>query len=561
MSQKISLAIIAGNVSQYLPRFLDSFQPAVNEVILVSALGTLTGDGTLDIAAKRGCIIETYHNDASHPWPHVDDFAAARNLAFSLASHDWILWADTDDILDPGSIEAIRAAIASHPDADGFAFDYAVPEDGLTVSKVRLVKNHSAWRWRYRVHEELFWNDDTRKPVIMTIPLAGITHMPSGTREKNDQRNLRLLNAMKDAGELTLGHEFHRVTSLRACGFIQEAAEAASVLVKKPELNTPERFELLMMLGEMCPDEAQRGQLYLQALATDPSRREAYGELAIWCCRNGRWASMLAFTTCMQALPRPEGYLWNHRSQYYGHAGIRLHAMACRLNKQPHKGDALQLNHFKAHGAKISLLHATRGRGKKALQMQQRWLSRAKNPDAIEHIFAVDADDEQALPLAANYAVIVEPGGGCVRAWNAAAAKSSGLVLVQMSDDFDCPMHWDEIILERFGDLSKPAVLDIDDGYRKDDLICTAIMTRARYMEQGYFMHPGFYSMYSDNWFSHCARRDGIVIPAKDILFEHLHPAAGKGEWDQTYLQSNQSSRYLQGETLYNQILASGVKF
>lgn len=555
---KITLAIIAGNVEHYITRFLDSFMPAVDETIVVRAIGNQKPDRTLGIALDCGAYVSSIEEDE---WPHVSDFAAARNTAFKRANNDWILWADTDDLLDPGSAEAIRAAIAAHPDADAFAFDYRVPEDGLTVEKVRLVRNDRTWSWRYRVHEELHFTPTDRKPKIVSIPGAGITHMPTGTREKNDQRNLRLLNAMKDAGELTLGHEFHRVTSLRACGFIQEAAEAASVLVKKPELNTPERFELLMMLGEMCPDEAQRGQLYLQALATDPSRREAYGELAIWCCRHGKWASMLAFTTCMQALPRPDIYLWNHRSQYYGHSGVRLHAMAYRLNKQPHKGDALQLNHFKAHGAKISLIHATRGRSKQALQNMQRWLSRAKNPDAIEHIFALDADDEQALPLAANYSVIVPPGGGCVRAWNASAEKSCGQVIVQMSDDFDCPMFWDQLILDRIGDLSQPAVLDISDGYRPDDLICSAILTRARLEQQGYFLHPEFLSMYSDNWFSHCAHRDGVVIPAKDILFEHLHPAAGKGQWDKTYLESNQSARYLQGEAVYQKLLNSGQPF
>lgn len=554
----ITLAIIAGNVERYIARFLDSFMPLAAETVVVRAIGSQKPDNTLFIARERGAYVHQIDDDT---WPHVRDFAEARNAAFQRANQPWILWADTDDVLDEGSADAIRAAMEAHPEADGFAFDYHVPEDGLRVEKVRIVSNNGTWAWRYRVHEELYFMPQDRAPVIIRIDGAGITHLPSGTREKNDQRNLRLLQKMRDDGELTLGHEFHLVTSLRACGFVQEAAQAAAELVQKPGLNAPERFELLMMLGEMCEDEARRGQLYLQALATDPSRREAYGELAIWCCRHGRWPQMLAYTTAMLALPRPAEYLWNHRAQYYGHAGVRLHAMALRLNGAPVKGDVLQYNHFKAHGAKISLLHATRGRGKMALATMHKWLARAKNPDAVEHIFALDADDEQALPLAANYSVVVPPGGGCVRAWNAAAAKSAGAVLVQVSDDFDCPMFWDELILDRIGDTSKPAVLDIADGYRTDDLICSAVFTRARYEEQGYFLHPDFLSMYSDNWFSYCAHRDGVVIPAKDILFEHLHPAAGKGEWDATYLASNQSARYLQGQAVFDRLVSSGVKF
>jgi len=558
---KITLAIIAGNVAQYIARFLLSLQPTVTETILVRAIGAQQPDDTRGIARDLGAVCLEYENAPDHFWPHVDNFAAARQKAFNAATGDWIFWADTDDLLDDGSVAAIHEAIKAHPEADGFSFRYSVPEDGLTVDKVRIVKRGSDWAWRYAVHEELYWTRTDRKPVIVSIDAAGITHMPAGSRKANDQRNLRLLQAMQEAGELTIGHEFHMVTSLRACGFLEEAAEAAAKLVSKPELNAPERYELLMMLGEMVPVEAQRAQFYLQALATDPARREAYGELAIWTCRHGKWPEMLAWTTAMMSQPQPREYLWNHRAQYYGHQGVRLHAMAHRLNKQPQKADAMQFNFFKANGAKISLLHATRGRPKKAIAMMNHWLSRAKNPDAIEHIFALDADDETSLPLAANYSVVVEPGGGCVRAWNAAAAKSAGAILVQMSDDFDCPMHWDEEIIERIGDPARPSVLNIDDGYRKDGLICTAIFTRARYQEQGYFLHPEFISMYSDNWFSHCAHRDGIVIDAKDLLFEHLHPAAGKGEMDDTYKASNHSSRYLQGEAVFNKLIASGKQF
>lgn len=558
---KITLAIIAGNVEKYIARFLDSFQPLVAETILVRAIGASQPDDTRGIARDKGCVCLEYENKPDHFWPHVDDFAAARQKAFDEATGEWILWADTDDILNEGSIEAIQDAIKQHPEADGFSFSYSVPEDGLIVDKVRIVRNDKQWAWRYAVHEELYWTPTDKKPVVIEIKGAGITHMPSGSRAPNDQRNLRLLQSMQASGTMTIGHEFHYVTALRACGFIEESSEAAAKLVCKPELNMPERFEILMMLGEMCPDEAKRGQFYLQALATDPSRRESYGELAIWCCRHGRWKEMLAWTTAMMALPKPDEYLWNHRAQYYGHQGVRLLAMANRLNKNPAKGDALQLNFFKANGAKISLIHATRGRPKQALQMMNRWLSRAKNPDAIEHIVALDADDEQSLPLASNYCVVVPPGGGCVRAWNAAAAKSCGEVIVQMSDDFDCPMHWDDLILDRIGDTSRPAVLDINDGYRTDSLICSAIFTRARYLEQGYFLHPDFLSMYSDNWFSHCAHRDGIVIPAKDITFEHLHPAAGKAEMDATYKASNHSSRYLQGEMVFNKLIQSGKRF
>jgi hypothetical protein len=86
-----------------------------------------------------------------------------------------------------------------------------------------------------------------------------------------------------------------------------------------------------------------------------------------------------------------------------------------------------------------------------------------------------------------------------------------------------------------------------------------AILTRARWIEQGYLFHPDFLSMYSDNWFSESAHRDGIVIDAKDLVFEHLHPVFGKAEMDETYAVSNDPSRYQQGKAVLERLQSGTI--
>jgi hypothetical protein len=66
-----------------------------------------------------------------------------------------------------------------------------------------------------------------------------------------------------------------------------------------------------------------------------------------------------------------------------------------------------------------------------------------------------------------------------------------------------------------------------------------AILTRPRYEQQGYLFEPGFKSVYSDDYFTHCAYRDGVVVEARDVIFEHLHPIFGKAPTDATYEASN----------------------
>jgi hypothetical protein len=142
-----------------------------------------------------------------------------------------------------------------------------------------------------------------------------------------------------------------------------------------------------------------------------------------------------------------------------------------------------------------------------------------------------------------------------VAAWNAAARKSRGEVLVQVSDDFEPPMGWDELILAELGDTSAPKVLAVSDGTRNDDLLCMAIMTQKRYQDHGHMFHPEFVSMYSDTWFSHKAFADGVVIDARDrLVFQHNHPLFGKGEWDETYARSNSDENYAQGKQVFEKL-------
>jgi hypothetical protein len=115
-------------------------------------------------------------------------------------------------------------------------------------------------------------------------------------------------------------------------------------------------------------------------------------------------------------------------------------------------------------------------------------------------------------------------------------------------------MHWDKLILAAIGDTSKPSVLAVSDGYRTDQLLCMAILTRARYKAQGYMFHPEFFSMFSDNHFTDRAYADGVVIEAKDIIIEHMHPAFGLAEMDDTYARSNAPANYAAGLATYEKL-------
>ena len=561
MTPKISLCIIAGNVERYITRFLKSFRPLADEIVVVRAIGGQEPDRTLEIAKSLGCRVTEYHNASEHAdWPHVDDFAAARNHAFSLASCPWVAWADTDDTIDPDSIAAVRAALVGLPaDVVALSFDYNVPEDGLSVVKERIIRKGAA-RWIYPVHEQLEFPEDDSK-TICRVPGAHIEHAPdlSIGRKLNDERNARLLESIPPEVR-TVGHSFHLFQSLRALGRLSEAVKIATQVLteRDAELNPPEKYELIIALAQMCEDPSRRAELLLRSIGVCPDRREAYGDLALTEIALGRPAAMLAWSRAMLALPSPTGYLWNHRSKYYKWCGVNIHAMALRANGAHDAADAHELNHFKAHGARISLLHATRGRPQLAAKARQMWLNRAADPDSVEHIFAFDGDDDLSGNLCLYHHVVntTPERGDSVTAWNCAAAKSSGHILVQLNDDFIPPMHWDRMLVDAFeGHMDAPAVLRVSDGHRTDDLLCIAVMNRARYHQQRYFLHPRFKSVFSDNYHSWSAWQDDIVIDARHIVIQHDHPYFKGGEgWDEVYAKHNSNERYLEGEAIYNEL-------
>lgn len=561
---KISLCLIAGNVEHYLPRFLDSFAPLFDEIILVRAIGNQQPDRTLAIARERGCIVQEYHNAAANrEWQHVDDFAAARNQAWQRATGDYIAWADTDDVFGgtPEQWQQLRARIEKEQ-PDVVSLPYEVPEDQLCVIRERIAKR-GKFHWIWPIHENLVQIDPDKAPKVMVVELPRWQHAALPDRRVNDERNLRILESIPVA-DRTLSHLFHLWQSMRAVGRVQDGIAIAQQALKHPDIGPDEGYEILINIAQVASNPRAQEQYLLQALNACPYRREALGEMVNCKLRLGLYRDALSYAEMMTALPPPPEYIWNRRGKFYGYLAVQIHATALRANQHFAKADALELNHFKAHGAKITLLHATRGRPQQAADARRLWFNRAANPDAIEHVFALDFDDELSSPLALYRHVINTNAErfDAVTAWNLAARSCAGHILIQLNDDFIPPMHWDRQILEAFsGKMNQPHALQVSDGHRQDDLLCIAVINRARYVQQGFFLHPGFQSVFSDDFHSWSAWKDGIVIPARHIVIEHDHPFfKGGKDWDAVYEQHNSKPRYAAGAALYEQLTGEKVR-
>lgn len=620
MTAKLALCCICGNESRYARRFFETFRPHVDALVVVRACGSAAPDDTLEIAREFGCITAEYHNAPENAsWAHVDNFGAARQMSFDLAPPecDWLLWADFDDVASPESLRNLRA----HADLQGHLYDwfftaYEMPT-GQTTWRERMVRRGTA-KWVFRIHEHLAeittherdinvvnWGlpdgdeagaalspspkceepgEANRGPAGPRLRRSRVRdvvwiHEPYEYRASSHYRNVAILE--RYAAEhphyvyyLHVDHFLHMPAAATEQERLEDRLNAIAYGTRYLEMRDRApvfEYGVLINLQQIAVTFQERCTLGWRAFRLMPWLREAVVVLCEQALEVNKPITARALARLFSAIPRPSADLAPYflRPEWYGWAGVDLYARVARFCGDEENARLNESKMLERGGQRISLLHATRGRPEKAANTRAMWLHRAANPEGIEHIFAVDEDDAAALAGLKQYRkVVVPPGGGCVAAWNAAAAASTCAVLVQLSDDWEPPIGWDGLILERLGDVSQPAVLAISDGHRKDQLLCMAILTRARYEQQVFtpatgdrrclsptphLFCPEYTGVFSDNEFTDRAYADGVVIEARDLVFEHTNPllTGDKQAWDPTYAAQNAPERYEHGRAVY----------
>jgi hypothetical protein len=186
----------------------------------------------------------------------------------------------------------------------------------------------------------------------------------------------------------------------------------------------------------------------------------------------------------------------------------------------------------------------------------------------FEWVLCVDDGDSVCLAAAeaakatsrVPFTIVINKGSkDCVSGWNTAAAATAGKVIIAVADDFVPLPQWDIQLLglEPAGWVDGEHAVHVEDGY-VHSLMVLPIITRARYARFGYLFYPKYKSMFCDTELTEVAYRDGVVIDAHHLLFEHMHPDCGKRNRDQNDLLHASSERWNVGEMLFNFRKAAG---
>lgn len=144
----ISLCMIVKNEEDVLERCLESAAEVMDEIIVVDTGST---DRTESIARKYADLVEHYK------W--TDDFAAARNFAFSKATMDYICWLDADDVIDEKNRKLfMQLKKTLTPTTDVVMMRYEVAFDAhdnptMSYYRERLLRREAGFTWTGAVHE------------------------------------------------------------------------------------------------------------------------------------------------------------------------------------------------------------------------------------------------------------------------------------------------------------------------------------------------------------------------------------------------------------------------
>lgn len=310
---KISLCMICGNEASVIERCLASASGAFDELCLVRAIGNQIPDATVELASawcsRNGKPFRWLeYLNATADLPHVDNFAAARNLSFSLASGDWQLWLDCDDTLDEINCRRIREA-AQHLEYVAYFCTYDVERNGAQIERERLIRRGHG-HWKNAIHEVcvIAGGESAHCPQIV------VRHSDHRAKHRTSAaRNATILQAVLDEAPR---HYFYLQAELKMLGKKTESRQAAHAALALLDPNKlEERYLVLLNLAELDPDRTE--EHLLSAARIQPHRREAFAYLAQKALLDGRVSDAVSWFRVMDSLPLPSPLPWTHQGIWY----------------------------------------------------------------------------------------------------------------------------------------------------------------------------------------------------------------------------------------------------
>ena len=234
-----SLCMIVKNEERVLARCLDSFALLFDEIVIVD---TGSDDHTKEIAAR--------YTDRLYDFEWVEDFAAARNFAFSRCRGDYIYSCDADEVLDEENQVRMKQLMEAMLDeVEIVQMKYVDPVSTVLNTKKewrpKLFKRLRSFRWEDPVHEGV-----RLAPVVFDSDVE-ILHLPEGSGHA--KRDFSIFQKAYERGE-ALSANFYKMfaTELFKCGDEEDFGRAIPMLEERARTQGIDADALLAAESALC---------------------------------------------------------------------------------------------------------------------------------------------------------------------------------------------------------------------------------------------------------------------------------------------------------------------
>lgn len=216
----------------------------------------------------------------------------------------------------------------------------------------------------------------------------------------------------------------------------------------------------------------------------------------------------------------------------------------------------------------LVVLMPTRGRPGKAREAIEEFEAHKALPDStivavVDHDGGVIQSGDRNGMFATARVGIEHSGQGMGPALNGAldyAFEMGATVIGFLGDDHRARTpSFDQKILDA-NEAIGGGIIYGNDLIRGEELP-TAVFMDARIVRAlGWMALPGAYHLYLDDTWRELGKRMGRLKYLPDVICEHLHPIAGKADWDAEYARVNDAKWYDHDRAVYSQWLQDDLE-
>lgn len=208
----------------------------------------------------------------------------------------------------------------------------------------------------------------------------------------------------------------------------------------------------------------------------------------------------------------------------------------------------------------MAVIVPSRGRPGNIVRLMEQW--QLTGAEARLHVM-IDEDD----PEVGNYLEALQPNVNWMDTWIGPRRRLGGSlnhVAPILVNDYD--------VVGFMGDDHRPRSVDWDVAIGRamvpggvvygNDLIQGAVLPTAVFMDSrivrtlGYFVPPGAVHLFLDNYWKLIGEQLGTLRYLSDVVIEHVHPIAGKAEWDDGYREVNAGDVWEHDEQVFKEWVA-----